>query len=288
MVIAGACVVGACAPTGGVAPLEGPSTADGAGQQEAATVVVECLVDRGIPAKWTEVDGEIYLDLETDAAFLLCTPEGACTESTGQEGDSEAADRLFAEMEEKVKSPGANAARLFLGAKDRTDDLVGCIAGSGYEAPSMQAMDPREELAAKAESAAVTNVWITCAREHGLPQLEDVPAPVADNLATWPTALLPTKLTVPEFTALLELCPVIQAVGQRGAETPGAGVSSGAGDEVAVLGFDCPGWRGVAAETSTTSSEMEAHLAELSGVLAGYLPDSTDTPSGITGETQTY
>jgi hypothetical protein len=72
--------------------------------------------------------------------------------------------------------------------------------------------------------------WAQCARDLGF-DTKDPEVPVADNYATYPTALLPDDLTAEDLNQLLSNCPIRDSAAPSDETMP-------------LIGFDVPGFDG--------------------------------------------
>jgi hypothetical protein len=114
---------------------------------------------------------------------------------------------LFTDAEQDLWNQHAQDATylLIIDGEDHTDTLQSCHEESGYINP-VDAPELDVEIKEKQAVVEPTNKWIACARENGMPTLEDVTA-VADNWVTYPAAVIPLSFTVEELEALLDACP---------------------------------------------------------------------------------
>jgi hypothetical protein len=203
--LAGTAIVGGCADDdeGDVATL-GKSAEEDAGKSEqrlGAEAFYECLVDAGLPAELQPVDdsdtGDAMVGWAYDHIVMERYPDGM----TGVSGDTTDADQnaIDAFFNEDATTYG-----LVVDGVDHTAAFEKCHTSSGYTQPEYQS-DPAEELRMKQQIVDATNPWIACARENGLPDLVDLTA--SADQEEWPTAELPSDMTVEELRALLEACP---------------------------------------------------------------------------------
>ncbi|MDR1798775.1 MAG: hypothetical protein LBR19_02675 [Bifidobacteriaceae bacterium] len=172
---------------------------------ERATQYVDCLVEKGLPATLIRLDdGSLrpYWDETKVAVVSTRALNGeqvtSYLDDRSPDGASPVAD-VF---------PRADTTwGLVIDGIDYSVEYTECRDLSGYIEDWEQPVDPRDELAAKAQMAEAANDWARCARDNGWPQVGDASAPVADGYQTSPTVFLPASMTADQLAALLEACP---------------------------------------------------------------------------------
>jgi hypothetical protein len=172
-------------------------------QRQGADAFYSCLTDASVPATidvWDNGDAYVTIDAEKHDVMMLIPGQGGIMGAGKSGGDFSAADQAI--WDEHSTN---DTYLLMVDGTEHTDTLEQCHTDSGYADPGQQ-IDPAEELRNKQAVAEVTNKWIGCARENGLPTLEDVTAE-ADNYETFPDAVLPLSLTPDALRKLLEACP---------------------------------------------------------------------------------
>jgi hypothetical protein len=229
LVICGATVVAGCAGSDGVASL-GPGAGDGAGgravevsgQKASAEAMASCLVDAGVEARTEDwADGQAWVTIGGADPARMCYFEGECSDFGAQGGDGvvgtpvqEALERLASAHKEEGLASGKVSPYLIVGDKDMTEAYVPCLEESGYHMP-VAYHDPDEEIADKGKYVALENEWVACARENGLPNLADVPPPVADNYESgFPFVGLPFDIDVDLLRSVVHACPPFNVEGR--------------------------------------------------------------------------
>jgi hypothetical protein len=169
-------------------------------QRQGADALYGCLTDAGLPATLVvQDDGNALIDWKSEGVDILGnTPEGGFS-VPGKSGEFDP------EVEQAFWDTYGDAYGLVIDGIDHSTTWQSCYESSGYTDP-YRAVDPVDELKTKQAIAEVTNTWIACARENGMPQLEDVTA-VADGWKTSPNAVIPLSTTVAELRELLTACP---------------------------------------------------------------------------------
>ncbi|MDR1426577.1 MAG: hypothetical protein LBJ08_02305 [Bifidobacteriaceae bacterium] len=112
------------------------------------------------------------------------------------------------EMLDEFAAEDPNTYRLWIDGMDRTDDLRRCHEPTGYVEPEQPLPDPALIDRQNRKIADSTNAWIACARDHGLPDLEDI-MPEPDPEMGVPVVLLPLSMDEPFFAELLAACPPV-------------------------------------------------------------------------------
>jgi hypothetical protein len=233
-----------------------------------AEAFYSCLLEAGLPAtinrlEWTG-DAEVDFEREGHDTMLVIPRQSGflwAGKSGGEDGQFDPAEQAL--WQQHVDDPSYF---LVIDGVDHSDVLESCLQDSGYVDPGHDT-DPAEELADKQPIAEATNTWIACAREHGMPDLED-PTVQADNYATYPAAVIPLSTTAQELRALLEVCPNFDEDQARRQREPGFNWDSDYIQDPTV-------W----IEVPTDSTD--AHFLELSAILrekSEQFWDSVDAP----------
>jgi hypothetical protein len=202
VVVAGLAGATACSDPGeGVASLHSGSAEEAAAleQYRGAEALVTCLTAANLPARLTPVDsGQAAQDWEEGHAIMWTIGDSSWGSTATVDSAVEAA---FEARTAEGTLPG-----LFVDGQDHTETWTRCLDTSGYVDPWFTPLDPAAELQTKRRHADATNAWIACAREHGMPELEDV-TPVVDGGATYPRVEIPLTTTPDALRALVEACP---------------------------------------------------------------------------------
>ncbi|MDR1293671.1 MAG: hypothetical protein LBK59_01735 [Bifidobacteriaceae bacterium] len=174
------------------------SAVPAATQHERTEALVQCLLDKSIGARVDDLpDGQAVFDFGGSAGPVALVAE----DGSGMVTDDPEAQELW----EAADSEGRPL--LWIGGADRTDEYLACVEESGYTPPVMFP-DPAEEDAVKQLQVDLTNDWIACARENGLPNLADVPPAVVDGGTTnAPSAMLSLDTSEDTVREVLEACP---------------------------------------------------------------------------------
>ncbi|MDR1295003.1 MAG: hypothetical protein LBK59_08625 [Bifidobacteriaceae bacterium] len=181
-------------------------------QRMSAEEFYACLTAAGLPAAfddrqaWAEPgDDEAEVRMDREGRDILMVIPGQTSilwagKSGGEEGRFGPAEE--ATFQEHVDS---KTYLLTIDGIDYTETLESCHRESGYADPGSQ-VDPPEELLEKQAIVEPTNAWISCARDNGMPNLQELTA-IADNWETSPKAVIPYSTSVEQLRALLETCP---------------------------------------------------------------------------------
>jgi hypothetical protein len=243
------------------------------------------LETAGIPVLTEPLDNDpsqTWVELETSHLSASRLPAGDALLAVGTEEEVAAIDAEFERLEaiQAQYDPAAAAPEggaelqpyLIIGEKDHTEAFVRCLGETGYANPVAPPADPAEELRGKQGTAAASASWARCARDHGFPEVKDPEAPVADDYSTNPMALLPTVISEAELRTLLAACPPYdvaahdawdQAVAASGYLNPMTEeqwaelMSLNVYPYDPAIGFDFPGFRGVAADQDPNSVDAE-------------------------------
>jgi hypothetical protein len=196
---------GATSPTGDTADDE----ADSSAQSDAAAALETCLISAGLPAyvEWWD-DGTGELEWYEGYQILARDREGKDTSIDASEVDD---DVRAAFWEGKVDSDtGQELPGLWIDGVDHTEVWVKCLDESGYvhpEAPDPSAgIDLIAQMRESQRYADSTNAWIACARDHGLPDLDDITVDRANPIID--AVELPLSTDPESLRTLLKACPV--------------------------------------------------------------------------------
>jgi hypothetical protein len=263
-----------------------PSPNPTGSQRERAEAFYGCLVDASLPAQISEADGDqatvTFEDVWTwrvDADGVAVVALGGVSRLVSETGWVFAGSDAFSRDHPAAGAPPdieAERARLtddakaspwgyvmYIDGADRTEEYATCLETSGYTEPGPPPVDQEALLAQKQRSAAASNEWAACAREHGFPDIRDA---VAER-DTYPVVLLPPTITAELLATLLSHCPVFDPeIEKANLEADRAGRI----DEVRsqpVVGFDAPGFREQEDDGAPASPEAGAKFSALSAQL---------------------
>jgi hypothetical protein len=196
----------------------------GASQRQAVEKMVTCLEKAGVKAELmeSEKDEETDFNIVSDKPYQLCFADGSCSMNVGDTGGQELSEadwealyqKMEAQMDPYRGTDGNTKDVLFVDSKDLTKEYRACVKESGYKQPVYK-QDPAEEMKQKQATAKAGAEWAACARQNGLPNVKDPVAPKADGYETFPTVIIPGKVTVDQLTALLAKCPTFDAEAQK-------------------------------------------------------------------------
>jgi hypothetical protein len=159
---------------------------------------------------------------------------------------------------------------LVVNGVDRTPDFEDCISTSGYVEPEDPLLYSLESFEERRAIIDVTNGWAQCAREHGYPNVADVPVRAIRDSNVEPEVILPGSMTAESLRTLLEACPTFDpdAVEVKAGEDH---VGGGAREQIAVDEAASPRIavlpRQLDSDPTVSEFELEA-TAELSCILS--------------------
>jgi hypothetical protein len=229
LVLATALAVVGCSGSDDVATLgvgAGDRAGDRAGviseQKASAEAMASCLRDAEVEAgteAWPA--GQAWVTVGGADPARMCYYEGECSDFGAQRGDGEvgtpvqeALERLASARVEEALARGKPSPYLIVGDKDMTDVYAPCLEETGYHMP-VTYYEPDEEIAEKRKYVELENEWVACARENGLPNLADVPPPVADNFESgFPVARLPFDISEDLLKSVVRACPPFNKEGR--------------------------------------------------------------------------
>jgi hypothetical protein len=197
------------APSASSEAAPGSAAPENLDQYGRAQVLEGCLVEAGLPAQLTPVEGgEMQIDWEQGHEVLARDFEQITTLLDGPAGEiNPGIHDAFMDVEEDPVTL-APAPALWIDGKDHTDTWVRCLESSHYTNPAAYlAEDADEALAFTQRFADATNDWMACAREHGLPELKDVRA-AGDNGPLGPHAEIPLSTEPALLRTVIEACPI--------------------------------------------------------------------------------
>jgi hypothetical protein len=170
-----------------------------------------CLVEAGLPAQLTPVDGgeaqigwvEGHEVLARDFEQWTELLEGPAGEVNPTNHDA------FMDVEmDPLTSDLAPA--LWVDGNDHTATWTKCLESSGYTNPTADPeVDPKVDRIWAQRYADAANYWIACAREHGLPQLADT-TPDGDDGPYGPHAEIPLNTGPDLLRTVVEACPIFK------------------------------------------------------------------------------
>ncbi|MDR2382193.1 MAG: hypothetical protein LBE08_13700 [Bifidobacteriaceae bacterium] len=200
-------LVAGCGPSGNdVASIGSPSPSPtptlAADQAAAAEAVASCLRQDGISAEVFTLDGGTpHIGLAGGHDWLARYPNGEEEESLSPDGSL-----IDAEQVKAFYDSGDKPVRLVVDGKDQSESWVRCLEDSGFAGPAPVQDGPAEEIRRRQIQADVTNEWAACARENGLPALEDVmPGAVG---SPFPTLTVPLATSPAILRDVLAICPL--------------------------------------------------------------------------------
>jgi hypothetical protein len=195
-------------------------------QDRIAEGFYSCLTDAGLPAQLDSFDGALHFDwpqtgydIHANIPLAAMDLVGSSYSSVwhmipGRSGDfEEFSERMAANFDPEEFI-------LEIDGVDHSATYASCHDQHPYRPPDYE-VDPAEELRGKQLVAESTNNWVSCARDHGLPDLVDVSPGKADNWLTSPTAEIPAHTTPELLRAVLAECPNFDAEQAERAEAPG-------------------------------------------------------------------
>jgi mRNA interferase MazF len=269
----------------------GATAAPGLTQPEQAEALASCLQNAGIPAVAVPIEddpSQVWVQLETSHASESRLPDGDylrafSTEEWDPDFDAEweQLGDLTAKytVEDQQRAGGGEMPPyLVIGRTDHTEAFTACLKQSGYSNPLPPPADRAEELRGKQGEAQASAAWAQCARDNGFPDTKDPAAPVADNYATQPTAVLPATIAEGDLRQLLEDCPPIDPTAEAAWEEARAAggyqnpMSEAEWAELTAqtpypyrpaIGFDYPGFRGDVSEPAGDDAELVDRLLAL-------------------------
>ncbi|MDR0365346.1 MAG: hypothetical protein LBH68_00715 [Bifidobacteriaceae bacterium] len=222
--------------------------------------MVDCLLDAGIPADLSPLDGTQYkVELTTDESFYVCSSAG-CMLSVARnvrasESQVEALESKYQAMQARY-GEDEGALYLFVGDADLTDAYRSCIDETGYVDPTI-AIDPGQQAHDLEMQFEATLAWVECARENGMPLLDDPHRPsVGQEVTQGSAVVLPLTTDLVALRGVLAECPA-------------------SGQDEAVDGSGSAGWAPAITVEAPVVEEDFSKWEALSDLLAGISDETT-------------
>jgi len=185
-----------------------------------AEAMNDCLAENGVPAEPIhQSDGQTWIEFGAGELWEACFTDGSCGGGgyempSGQLAEAQRAiDRIAAPyrpnpawVEASDFEGWTQVPFLIVGSVDYTEEFASCLVQTGYEQP-VSTGDTGFAEASTEEYIRVTNEWAACARENGLPEIEDV-QPARSGEAPNDVSLLLNVGTAPDVLRMvLKACP---------------------------------------------------------------------------------
>ncbi|MDR2896961.1 MAG: hypothetical protein LBV30_10000 [Propionibacteriaceae bacterium] len=210
----------ACSPSDpGLPSLTDPSTAAAVDLVLATKELSDCLDDLEVPHQVSadHLGGLTQLSFgsyDSDKLVLATWRDGTPTAGT-RLADSELSADDQTKLDEWYET-SHDGPTLLINWVDKSADFTACLDQSGYDDQAAAAIDnPPPDPEAVQAQVTTNNRWAACARENGLPKLEDSAIPTGIEAGGSPHVTVPYDSSPELLRQALAACPAFNAEKQE-------------------------------------------------------------------------
>lgn len=182
-----------------IGPGNGESTNSTADLEATARAYSDCMSNAGIAVELqANTDGrltQVMLD-DVEWWYVVRLPSGRTI--GGWDTDILIEQKALLTEADSGDGPG-----LVIDGVDHTEQYLSCVAQSGYdeEAAMGSSAYGQTDMAAVQRQVEANNQWAQCARQNGLPEIQD------SAMSMTPTLFIPYNMDPGQLQQLLEACP---------------------------------------------------------------------------------